>query len=353
MQPTDAPAAVVGDHDLDRSRLAAFLTSAIGGLAGEMELLQFHGGHSNLTYLATFGARELVVKRAPLGGTPGAHDMGREFTILSRLHGRYPYAPRALAFCDDPGVAGSPFCVMERAHGVIVRDAYPPEVRGEEIARQFTHVIDALAELHAVDVAAAGLGDFGRPLGYRRRQLDGWSKRLEAARTENMEDFTDVIAWLGANLPPEPELPAVVHNDFKLDNLLWDAADLTRLKAVLDWEMATVGDGLLDLACTLSFWVQAGDPPELLALRAMPSAHPQAPTRREALERYAARTGRRLPPAAFLFAFGLFRRAVIEQQKYRRYQSGASTDPRFAGLDAAVGTLHGLCRQAIAGELAT
>lgn len=352
MLTSDNPTAVRDDAQIDRARLSSYLVSAIEGLSGEAELFQFNAGHSNLTYLVKFGDRELVLKRAPPGQkAKSAHDMGREFHILSRLYGNYPYAPRALAYCDDPSVAGSAFCVMERSHGVIIRSDYPDDVPAGHVSQQLAHLIDALTDLHALDVAAVGLAHFGRPEGYRRRQLDGWSKRLDAARTDDMLSFDTIRTWLAANLPQDREIPAVVHNDFKLDNLVWEPADIRRLKSVLDWEMSTVGDGVLDLACTLSFWVQHDDPPELLALRAMPTARPGALRRRDAIERYATRTGRALPPPEFLLCFGLFRRAVIEQQKYARYRAGATTDARFSQLDASVRVLRDMCVKTIAGDL--
>jgi aminoglycoside phosphotransferase (APT) family kinase protein len=344
----DRPDTVRDEAGIDRPRLAAYLEKAVPGVSGPMELLQFHAGHSNLTYLARFGDRELVVKRAPLGHrAKSAHDMEREFHVLSRLHGAYRYAPKAFAYCGDTSIAGSPFCVMERTPGIIVRGEYPPHVSDERIALQFEHLVDGLVELHALDVAAAGLVDFGRPLGYRRRQVEGWGRRLDAARTDDLVDFAPVRAWLAAHMPQTPERATLVHNDFKLDNLVWESNDLTALKAVLDWEMATLGDGALDLACTLSFWPEPGDPPEFLALRAMPTLHAGVPTRREVLDRYARSTAGDVPDLAFLLCFGYFRRAVIEQQKYVRFKRGDSTDPRFAHLDESVRILHGMCLRAM------
>ena len=337
----------------DTTRFAGFLRAAIPGLDGEMQLEQFHGGHSNLTYLARFGEREVVVKCAPLGQrAQSAHDMSREYRMLAGLRGAYRYAPAALAVCDDSSIAGSPFCVMERATGVIIRGEYPPQTDPDAIARQLEHLVDGLIELHAVDVAAAGLADFGRPNGYRQRQVEGWARRLDAARTDDLVDFTHVRAWLTANMPRMPESATVVHNDFKLDNLVWDTADLTQLRAVLDWEMATIGDGPLDLACTLSFWPEPADPPEFRALRGMPTLHPGVRSRRDVLERYARQTGRDVPPLAFLECFGWFRRAAIEQQKYVRFRRGDTSDARFARLNDDIRILHAMCERAISGELA-
>jgi aminoglycoside phosphotransferase (APT) family kinase protein len=351
MLTVDSPVEI-HDAPLDLARLSAFLIATIPGLHGPPQLFQFSAGHSNLTYLVAFGDRELVVKCAPPGARiKSANDMGREYHMISKLESAYPYAPRALAYCDDPSVVGNAFCVTERSRGVIVRQSYPEGVGAEQIGRQFGALIDALADLHALDVAAIGLADFGRPAGYRRRQVEGWAKRLAAARTDDALDFASIEGWLLENLPNDPEIPAVVHNDFKLDNLVWEPADITQLKTVLDWEMSTVGDGAFDLACTLSFWMQADDPAALRAIRAMPSALASVPTRRAAFERYARRTGRTLPSLQYLLAFGFFRRAVIEQQKHFRYRRGDTADPRFANLAGDIGVLRETCLAALAGKL--
>lgn len=348
----DAPDRVQGDEGVDLGRLAAYLKSRIPELSGDPELFKFSSGHSNLTYMVRCGDRDLVLKRPPSGQrAKSAHDMGREFRVLSRLHGIYPYAPRAYDYCEDESIIGSSFCVMERVSGIIVRRQYAPEVTPVQIAAQFTGLIDALADLHSINVAAAGLSDFGRPLGYRQRQLDGWQKRLEAARTDKMVDFSAVTEWLGAHVPREPEGAAIVHNDFKLDNVVWTVGDITKLKAVLDWEMSTIGDPLMDLACTISFWMQESDPTEFLALRAMPSSQPGVMGRQEAITRYATRRGIAADSIDFYLCFGLFRRAVIEQQKYVRFRRGETDDPRFENLDQAIGVLREMCTNVMRGRM--
>ena len=341
----DAPDRVQGDEGVDLGRLAAYLKSRIPELSGDPELFKFSSGHSNLTYMVRCGDLDLVLKRPPSGQrAKSAHDMGREFRVLSRLHGIYPYAPRAYDYCEDESIIGGPFCVMERVSGIIIRRQHAPEVTSVRVAAQFTGLIDALADLHSIDVAAAGLADFGRPQGYRQRQLDGWQMRMEAARTDNMADFSAVTEWLRAHAPRDPERAAIVHNDFKLDNVVWAATDITKLKAVLDWEMSTIGDPLMDLACTISFWVQENDPAEFRALRAMPSARPDVMGRQEAITRYAKRRGIAVDAIDFYLCFGLFRRAVIEQQKYVRFRRGETDDPRFENLDKAIGVLREMCR---------
>jgi aminoglycoside phosphotransferase (APT) family kinase protein len=297
------------------------------------------------------GEHELVLKRPPAGQrAKSAHDMGREFRVLSKLQGVYPYAPRAYLYCDDELIIGGPFCLMERVTGVIVRREHPVELTPGQIAAQFTGLIDGLADLHAIDVTAAGLADFGRPTGYRQRQLEGWVKRLQAARTDNMPDYSAVTRWLEAHLPRGAETAAIVHNDFKLDNLVWRPDDPTQLRAVLDWEMSTIGDPLMDLACTISFWVEESDPSEFRALRAMPTARPAVMKRREAIARYAARRAITVDSFDFYLCFGLFRRAVIEQQKYVRFRRGETSDARFAHLDEAIVVLWDMCSWVMRGE---
>jgi aminoglycoside phosphotransferase (APT) family kinase protein len=269
--------------------------------------------------------------------------MGREYAFLSRLNPFFRFAPRAYAYCDDEAIVGSAFCVLERITGVIVRRSFPPELLPELPPRQFNALIDTLADLHAVDVAVAGLAGLGRPEGYRRRQVEGWIKRLEAARTPTAGDFGKIVSWMVARMDDGPSPAAIVHNDFKLDNLVWSASDPAALIGVLDWEMATIGDPLMDLACTLSFWVSAEDPSQFRALRAMPTLHPGVPSRIEAAERYAARTKRPIDDLAFYECFGFFRRAVIEQQKYARFVRGDVNDSRFETLDRAVEVLRQMC----------
>ncbi len=346
----DRPIAVGVDDPIVQTHLSTYLKSVIAGLSGELELFKFPSGHSNLTYMVKFGDQELVLKCAPPGKkAKSAHDMGREFHVLSKLHGTYPFAPRALHYCEDEGVLGSSFCVLERLNGVIIRRKDPEDLVGtaDHARLQFSGLIAAMAGLHYIDVGAVGLSDFGRPVGYRQRQLNGWRKRLEAAATANMAEFAEVTSWLAANTPAEAEEAVVVHNDFKMDNLVWDPIDITKLIGVLDWEMSTVGDPLMDLACTLSFWVETSDPADFQALRAMPSARSGVFSRREAAARYQELTGRRIDSLDFYLCFGFFRRAVIEQQKYWRYTRGETQDLRFSKLDADVRVLRDMCVRVI------
>jgi aminoglycoside phosphotransferase (APT) family kinase protein len=333
--PLDEPGAPREDERLDPERLGPFLAGALPGSAGPVEVLQFREGHSNLTYLVRAGGREAVLRRAPLGASVRtAHDMRREFTILSALEGVYPLAPRPIAFCDDESVIGARFYLMERVHGVVLRNGAPPpgaELRPELLHGLSTALVDRLADLHAVDLERTGLATLGRPEGYVARQVKGWTERYLAAKTEPVPDIDDVAAWLSAHLPGEGGA-ALVHNDYKYDNLVLDPSDLTRIVAVLDWEMATIGDPLMDLGTTLGYWIDPDDPDEFRALPFGPTALPGSLSRVEVVDRYADRTGRAARLVLFHYVFALFKIAVIAQQIYRRFVEGKTRDPRFGVL---------------------
>ncbi len=343
----DKPTGVRDGEELDVEQLANYLAAHLPGLDGPLEVEQFPRGFSNLTYLLRAGSRELVLRRPPFGAAvKSGHDMGREHRILSRLSPVYPKAPAPLVFCEDTGILGAPFYVMERVEGVILRPRmpaamHPPPARMAAIAGAF---VDTLAELHAVDFAAAGLGELGRPEGYVRRQVDGWAARYDKARTDDVPEMTRVADWLDAQAPPESGA-ALIHNDFKYDNLVLDPGEQARVIAVLDWEMATIGDPLMDLGTSLGYWVDPDDPPELRQLALSPTLLPGNPTRRELVERYAAASGREVGDPVFYYVYGLFKIAVIVQQIYARYRAGHTTDPRFARL---IDGVRACARQALA-----
>jgi len=316
---------------LDLERLAPYLQQALGLPGAPVEVQQFPGGHSNLTYLVRVGERELVLRRPPFGAqVRTAHDMEREFTILSRLAPVYPLAPRPVLLADE-AVLGARFYLMERVPGVILRSRLPAGLELEPtLARRLSAAAaDTLAGLHALDIDASGLAELGHPEGYVRRQVEGWTRRYDAARTDDIPAMAAVAAGLAADLPASGP-PTLIHNDFKYDNLVLDPDDLTRVRGVLDWEMATIGDPLMDLGTALCYWVEADDPPELRALAFGPTAAPGSYTRQAFAEHYARVTGRSLARLAFYRAFGLFKTAVVAQQIYLRFVRGHTTDPRFA-----------------------
>lgn len=321
---------------LDLDALGPFLSERIDGLQGPIEVEQFPAGHSNLTYLLRCGGRELVLRRPPFGAhARGGHDMGREHTVLSHLAGHYPLAPEPLAFDESGDVIGAPFYVMERIRGVILRQNIPPEIDARldsDVMRRLSHAaIDNLADIHLLDWERLGFGGMRRAGSYTERQIEGWSQRMEDSRTDPTPVFDDVTAWLRANRPDDRGA-ALIHNDYKFDNLVLDASVLGRLVGVLDWEMATVGDPLMDLGTTLGYWVEARDDAALVAGAFGPTMRPGAPSRRELVDRYRARTGFDCAGIEYHYVYALWKLAVVLQQIYYRYAKGFTADGRFAGF---------------------
>ncbi len=346
MSLIDEPAAPRAGEELDLGRLGRWLRERLGWPAGEPVVRQFPAGHSNLTYLVAVAGHEAVLRRPPFGSTVRtAHDMGREYRVLSCLAPVWVLAPRVLAYCEEPDVLGAPFYLMERRPGLILRRDPPSGLLFDAAtARRLSEsFVDTLAELHAIDPAGAGLGDLGRPEGYVERQVAGWTRRYRDAATDAVPEMDAVAAWL-AGRKPVAVRAALVHNDYKYDNLVLDLRDPGLIRGVLDWEMATVGHPLLDLGTTLCYWVQADDPPDLRAVRFGPTTAAGTLSRRELADRYAARRGGDPGPLGFAYAFGLFKTAVVAQQIYTRYRKGLTGDPRFATfLDG----VRALARQAV------
>jgi aminoglycoside phosphotransferase (APT) family kinase protein len=337
----DSTAPVRSGEELPLERLDIFLRPHFPDATGPLTVEQFPHGHSNLTYLIRLGEREMVLRRGPFGNqVKTAHDMGREYTVLSRLSAVYPPAPRPFFYCDDAEVLGAPFYVMERRHGVVLRKAVPPGVLFDAATARNLGLafIDNLARLHAVDYQACGLSDLGKPDGYVARQVNGWTGRYTQAKTDELPEMERVALWLGEHTPREAG-SALVHNDYKYDNLLLNPEDLTHIVAVLDWEMTTVGDPLMDLGTTLGYWVEASDPPAMQQAAMGPTNLPGSLTRRELVDVYAERSGRALPNVLYYYCFGLFKIAVIVQQIYARYVRGHTKDIRFAQLNALVVSL--------------
>jgi aminoglycoside phosphotransferase (APT) family kinase protein len=266
--------------------------------------------------------------------------MSREFRVLSKLSVVYTLAPQPFLFCDDEAVLGAPFYVMERRKGVILRKALTPglTLMPDAMRSLSLALIDNLAKLHAIDYQAAGLGGLGKPAGYVARQVSGWTTRYTNARTDEVVAMDNVAQWLAANMPAESGA-SVIHNDYKFDNLVLDQANLSHIVAVLDWEMATLGDPLMDLGTTLGYWIQPDDPEALRTARLGPTTLPGCLTRRELVERYALTSGRQIKNPLFYYVYGLFKVAVIIQQIYARFVRGHTHDPRFAKLYEVVAVL--------------
>ena len=323
--------AVRSDERLPVERVADFLRRSGLTSVDRLEVEQFPAGQSNLTYLVRAGDWEAVLRRPPLGPVaPRAHDMAREFHILERLHPSFPLAPSPLALCEDPAVIGAPFYVMERRQGLVL-DQELPEGWTPDPALFLgitESMVRVLVELHAVDWQAAGLGEISHPEGYMHRQVTGWLDRFARARTSDLAELAALSDWLVENLPESPP-PTVIHNDFKLNNLRLDASDPRRVSAVLDWEMATVGDPLSDVASMLVYWTAPGEDELMGGLKSV-TAEPGFPGRAQVRELYAQLSGRDLAQLDFYIAFAYFKLGVICQQIFYRWYKGQTHDERFA-----------------------
>jgi aminoglycoside phosphotransferase (APT) family kinase protein len=320
-------------EELDLARLEPYLRSQFPALAGELRVEQFPSGHSNLTYSVSLGDTQMVLRRPPFGSkVKSAHDMGREYHVLERLHAAYP-APRPLLYCTDESVIGAPFYMMERVHGIILRRDLPAGLElAPATARRLSEAfIDNLARLHQLDYNALGLGELGKPQGYVERQVKGWIERYYGSKTHELPEVESIAAWLKDRMPAQSEA-TLIHNDYKYDNMVLDVAEITHIRAVLDWEMCTLGDPLTDLGTALAYWVQADDPAEVQMVRWGPTAIPDSLSRAELVERYHAKTGRDVGNMVFYYVFALFKVAVIIQQIYYRYHHGLTKDARFASL---------------------
>ena len=318
--------------------LETYLRNAMELPEADLKVLQFPSGYSNLTYLLKFGKLELVLRRPPKGAKiKSGHDMGREFRILSGLYPIYNKAPKPFLYCDDQNVIGAPFYIMERMKGVIFRGHTPkfqlPEPnKMRNLSEAF---VSTLAEIHSLDYNAAGLETLGRPQGYIRRQIEGWTKRYINAKTDNFESIERMYTWLNNNIPTE-QRSAFIHNDFKYDNLILSQDGSFDIKGVLDWEMATLGDPLMDLGTTLGYWIQESDPDFVKENSMNITLVKGNLTRSELVEFYAKKSNIEMVNIPFYYVFGLFKIAVIIQQIYFRYKKGFTTDVRFKNLNQAV-----------------
>jgi len=346
----DGAAPVRDGEALDLEALRGWLDEAAPELTGDITLSQFPAGHSNLTYLLTIGDREVVLRRPPFGTkAASAHDMGREHRLLSALHPVWPRVPRPLAYCEDDAVLGAPFYLMERLRGVIVRKRVPEglDATPTGVEQLCAGIADTLAEVHAVDWRVAGLDGMYKGAGYVERQVRGWTRRYEAARTDDVKTVEQAARWLVEHLPGEDSDATLIHNDLKHDNLVLDPADPARVVGLLDWEMATIGDPLMDLGTTLGYWVEATDPPHIQAFAFCPTNVPGAWSRARLVDEYARRSGREIDNPVFYFVYGLFKLAVVAQQIYRRFKLGQTQDKRFARFLMGVHALGDLATRAI------
>jgi aminoglycoside phosphotransferase (APT) family kinase protein len=330
------PRGLPSDGPPDTSRLEAFLRQQLGSGDGGDTFVVEHVplGYSNLTYRVRFGGRDLILRRPPVGANvKSGHDMSREFRVLSALHPQYARVPLPLVYCEDPAVFGAPFYVMERVEGVVLRKPLPDGITlSPDVMRGISETfVENFVAIHGLDITSGPLATLGHPEGYLQRQVTGWIERYARARTDDIPEIERVQTWLVERMP-EQRYATLIHNDYKYDNLMFDAHDLTRLRAVLDWEMATLGDPLSDLGTSLAYWMDVDDPPERLRIPLGDNltALPGNMTRSELVERYAALSGRDVSDIVYYFIFGLYKNAVIGQQIHARYVRGLLPDPRFS-----------------------
>jgi aminoglycoside phosphotransferase (APT) family kinase protein len=333
MALTDQSTHIRDGEELDAGIIDAYLKAHIPGLTGAPQISQFPGGASNLTYLLQYPELELVLRRPPFGHkAKSAHDMGREYRILNQLNAGFPYCPKAYVHCTDESVIGAEFYVMQRVNGIILRADLPSELNfdAKQTRQLCESFIDKLVELHQVDYNACGLGDLGKPQGYVQRQISGWSDRYEKALTPDAPLWTEVKAWLNAKMPADHPRSSIVHNDYRFDNVILDPHNPQQIIGVLDWELTTLGDPLMDLGNSLAYWIEASDPAPVQLMRRQPSNAPGMLTRQEFADYYAERAGIKIGCIDFYYCYGLFRLAGIVQQIYYRFFHGQTQDKRFA-----------------------
>jgi len=331
--PIDTTAAIREGETLDIAALESYLAGAIPGAIGPLTIEQFPSGHSNLTYLLRLGARELVLRRPPFGSkVKSAHDMGREFRVLSGLSPVYAAAPRPLAYCEDESVIGAKFYVMERIRGVILRSKKPASLEtSPDIVRGCCRsFVENLADLHALDYKSIGLAELYKGSNYVERQVNGWADRYTGSQTDDIPEIDAVVKWLKERIPADTGA-VLVHNDYKFDNIVLDPGDLTRIIGVLDWEMATIGDPIADLGTSLGYWIEPSDE-EMKVVQCFMTTESGALSRMQLAEIYAQRTGRDVSNILFYYVLALMKLAVIVQQIYYRYKQGLTKDERFAAM---------------------
>jgi len=324
--------ALKGDEQIDLSVLNQYLHQYAPQVGEIKNISRFTGGYSNLTYSLQTDNNEYVLRRPPVGANiKSAHDMGREFRVLSLLKPQYAKVPAPILYCDSPGIIGSPFYVMEKLSGTILRAFNAPKMNlaAETLHALSESLVDNLVTLHTLDIQATGLDQLGKPEGYVHRQVEGWIKRYYTAETDKIETMDAVATWMQSHKPRDQQ-PALLHNDYKHDNVILNPDNLSQIIGVLDWEMATVGDPLMDLGATLAYWFEAdeGDVFKHYNLTWLPGNF----TRKELIARYTEKSGRDLSDILFYYTFGLFKNAVIAQQIYHRWKQGHSNDERFGAL---------------------
>ena len=342
----DRPGAIRVGDELNTTAVDAYMRDTIKGLEGPLRIKQFEGGASNLTYQLDYDNRQFVLRRPPRGYiAKNAHDMGREYKVMKALQGHFPEVPRVLDFVEDSQILGAQFYIMEKVSGIILRQDYPQNFHlAPEQARQLNlNFVEVLARLHTIDYHACGLVDLGRPEGYGRRQIEGWYRRYNDAHTDDGVDLEPVYRWLSNHLP-EQSRSGLIHNDYRFDNVILDEQSPERILGVLDWEMCTLGDPLMDLGNTLGYWITADDPEPLHRLRRQPCHRQGMLSRQEFCDYYSEVSGIPVTNIDYYLVYSYFRMIGVIQQLYFRYRSGKTSDTRFADAPEITRLYLGLCR---------
>ncbi len=340
-------------EELNAENLREFLRENLNIKTGEIEISQFPAGNSNLTYCVRIGDEEYVLRRPPFGNqVKSAHDMSREFNVLEKLSKVYKPAPKPLIYSNDESIIGSEFYLMERRRGLIMRGNAPENLTASpELQRKVIETfVENLARLHSLDYKKAGLENLGKPEGYVRRQTEGWTKRYFNAKTDEHAELEKAIEWLNENIPFDDSV-SLVHNDYKFDNIMFAPDDLTKIVAVLDWEMTTVGSPLMDFGTTLGYWMPKNAPPEMFQLPANPAVLMKNFSHSDLAKLYEEKSGRNLSDLSFYYAFGTFKIAVICQQIYFRFVKGFTKDQRFANFGFFVNALGKIALNAVGREI--
>lgn len=336
-------------EELDIPSLQSYLLEKLEGANGELMIEQFPGGASNLTYLLKLGEQQMVLRRPPFGANvKSAHDMSREYKVLSALSKSYGKAPKPLIYTDNTNIIGAEFYVMERVQGVIIRGdgGFAKKLEEKTVHSIADSLMNTMVELHGLDYKKIGLENLGRPVGYTTRQVEGWTRRYFKAKTDEMPVIEEAAKWLNENIPAETGA-SLIHNDFKHDNVVLDSNDLTKIIAILDWEMSTIGDPLMDLGTTMAYWMNHDDPPIMRNAFPNPSILKGNPSREGMLQLYAEKSGRDVGDFVFYYAYGLFKLAVVLQQIYYRYHKGFTKDRRFAQMNKMAEILCQIATRAI------
>ena len=336
-------------EELNEENLRGFLRENLNVESGEVEISQFPGGSSNLTYCVKIGDSEYVLRRPPFGNqVRSAHDMSREFSVLEKLSKLYKPAPKPLVYSNDDSIIGSEFYLMERRNGLIIRGKSPDELENSpELQRKVCEsFIENLVKLHVLDYEKIGLEDLGKPEGYAQRQTQGWTKRYFNAKTEEHFELEKAIEWLNENVP-ESRGAALIHNDYKFDNVMLDPKNLTKIVAVLDWEMTTIGEPLMDLGSSLAYWMSKENGEAMLSMPFNPRVLMKNISRTELVKMYEEKSGKKVSDIVFYYVFGTFKLAVIAQQIYFRYAKGFTKDQRFATFNHFVNGLGKIALNAI------